>query len=105
MLGQRQLTDYDLLSSDGDFHMFDSGNLYSDLLFTDAAVRLMKIPESLQTYEAWLGEDFIAQITNLHKYTCVSPDGAGLLTVSLLVLVPASLLTTCLWMSRSPVNI
>nr|KAG5687663.1 hypothetical protein BaRGS_027555 [Batillaria attramentaria] len=62
---------------DGDFHMFDSGNWYSDLLFTDAAVRLMKIPEDRQNFRAWLEEDFIAQIENLHKYTCVNPDRTG----------------------------
>ena len=50
--------------------MFDSGTWYTDLMFTDAAVRLMKIPPSKQHYLAWLGQDFVGQIENLHKYTC-----------------------------------
>ncbi len=57
--------------------MFDSGTWYSDLMFTDAAVRLMYIPNDRQNYLDWLGEDFVAQIENLHKYTCVSPDSAA----------------------------
>lgn len=81
---------------DGDFHMFDSGNWYTDLLFTDAAVRLMKIPEERQNYKAWLEEDFIAQIENLHKYTCVSPDGASSFVPSLFFVVLLSLLAKIL---------
>ncbi|RUS73301.1 hypothetical protein EGW08_018930 [Elysia chlorotica] len=61
---------------DGDFHMFDSGIWYTDLLFSDDAVRLMPIAEDQQNYQAWLGESFIAQIENLHRYTCVNPDAA-----------------------------
>ncbi|XP_046549141.1 LOW QUALITY PROTEIN: melanotransferrin-like [Haliotis rubra] len=61
---------------DGDFHMFDSGTWYSDLMFTDAAVRLMRIPDNRQNYLDWLGEDFVAQIENLQKYTCVNPSRA-----------------------------
>lgn len=71
----------------GDFHMFDSGNWYSDLLFTDAAVRLMLIPEEQRNYKAWLGEDFIAQTENLHKYTCVNPDSASSVVPSLSLLL------------------
>lgn len=76
---------------DGDFHMFDSGIWYTDLIFTDAAVRLMKIPEERQNYKDWLGESFIAQIENLHRYTCVNPDSAGTIRPSFLI---ALLLTT-----------
>ncbi|KAH9500931.1 hypothetical protein Btru_069230 [Bulinus truncatus] len=60
---------------DGDFHMFDSGLWYSDLIFTDAAVRLMKIPENQQNYKDWLGETFIAQIENLHSKIKVTLSG------------------------------
>ncbi|KAK7465955.1 hypothetical protein BaRGS_00037493 [Batillaria attramentaria] len=81
---------------DGDFHMFDSGNWYSDLLFTDAAVRLMKIPEDRQNFRAWLEEDFIAQIENLHKYTCVNPDSAHHFVPSLFFVVLLSLLAKIL---------
>ncbi|XP_055863479.1 melanotransferrin-like [Biomphalaria glabrata] len=81
---------------DGDFHMFDSGIWYSDLIFTDAAVRLMKISPDRQNYKDWLGETFIAQIENLHRYTCVNPDSAGFLrpsfVVSLLVVLVSMLL-------------
>ncbi|KAK7109961.1 melanotransferrin-like [Littorina saxatilis] len=76
---------------DGDFHMFDSGNWYSDLLFTDAAVRLMRIPEDRQNYKTWLQEDFIAQIENLHKYTCVNPDSGSHVVPSLLLVLLVSL--------------
>ncbi|XP_025096209.1 melanotransferrin-like [Pomacea canaliculata] len=72
---------------DGDFHMFHSGNWYSDLLFTDAAVRLMKIPEDRQNYKTWLGENFIAQIENLQKYTCVNPDSASQFVPSLMLII------------------
>jgi len=83
---------------DGDFHMFDSGTWYSDLLFTDAAVRLMRIPEDKQTYQAWLGESFIAQIENLHKYTCVNPDSGVSLSPSLGLLLLLAVLA--LWQAR-----
>ncbi|KAL8576233.1 hypothetical protein ACOMHN_006156 [Nucella lapillus] len=77
---------------DGDFHMFDSGNWYSDLLFTDPAVRLMRIPEDRQNYKTWLGEDFIAQIENLQKYTCVNPDSGAHIIPSLFVVLLVPLL-------------
>uniref|UniRef100_A0A0B7BCZ5 Transferrin-like domain-containing protein n=1 Tax=Arion vulgaris TaxID=1028688 RepID=A0A0B7BCZ5_9EUPU len=70
---------------DGDFHMFDSGIWYTDLIFTDAAVRLIRIPKERQNYKAWLGESFIAQIENLEKYTCVNPDSGLTLNPSLLL--------------------
>jgi len=81
---------------DGDFHMFDSGTWYTDLLFTDAAVRLMRIPEEKQEYTAWLGESFIAQIENLHKYTCVNPDGAAAIAPSLLLVLVIAVVSTLL---------
>ena len=76
--------------------MFDSGTWYTDLLFTDAAVRLMRIPEEKQEYTAWLGESFIAQIENLHKYTCVNPDGAAAIAPSLLLVLVIALVSTLL---------
>ena len=82
--------------SDGDFHIFDSGNWYSDLLFTDAAVRLMKIPEDRQNYKTWLGEDFIAQIENLQKYTCVSLGSGSHVVPSLIIVLFVSLLAKIL---------
>ncbi|XP_059175482.1 melanotransferrin-like isoform X2 [Physella acuta] len=75
---------------DGDFHMFDSGLWYSDLIFNDAAVRLMKISDHKQNYRDWLGESFIAQIENLHRYTCVNPDSASALSPSLTSLALAT---------------
>ena len=69
-------------ASDGDFHMFDSGIWYTDLIFSDDAVRLMPIPKEKQNYKDWLGESFLAQIENLHRYTCVNPDAAGSLSPS-----------------------
>ncbi|CAG5129094.1 unnamed protein product, partial [Candidula unifasciata] len=72
---------------DGDFHMFDSGIWYTDLIFTDAAVRLMRIPEERQNYKDWLGESFLSQTENLHKYTCVSPDSGISLSPNLLLSV------------------
>nr|KAI8756219.1 melanotransferrin-like isoform X1 [Biomphalaria glabrata] len=81
---------------DGDFHMFDSGFWYSNLIFNDAAVRLMKISPDRQNYKEWLGETFLAQVENLHRYTCVNPDSAGFLrpsfVVSLLVVLVSMLL-------------
>lgn len=56
---------------DGDFHLFDSGIIYNDLIFTDAAVRLMKINPAKQNYLSYLGPDFVNQIENLHQYSCV----------------------------------
>jgi melanoma-associated antigen p97 len=83
---------------DGDFHMFDSGIWYTDLIFTDAAVRLMKIPKERQNYKAWLGESFLAQIENLQKYTCVNPDSGMSLSPSLLLSLIVTLVTTFLIM-------
>lgn len=65
--------------------MFDSGIWYTDLIFTDAAVRLMKVPPEKQNYRNYLGESFIAQVENLQKYTCVNPDSAMSLSPSLLL--------------------
>lgn len=71
----------------GDFHMFDSGTYYTDLIFTDAAVRLMYIPEDKQNYKSYLGQDFIGQIHALKQYTCMPIDAASSLQVSLLVII------------------
>ena len=73
--------------------MFDSGTWYTDLMFTDAAVRLMRIPADKQNYVVWLGESFISQIENLHKYTCVNPDGASSLAPSLLLVTIVAVLS------------
>ncbi|GAB1603632.1 melanotransferrin-like [Argonauta hians] len=61
---------------DGDFHMFDSGTFYSDLLFTDAAVRLIYLPPEKQNYQSYLGRNFISQIDALKQYTCMPIDNA-----------------------------
>ena len=66
--------------------MFDSGIWYTDLIFSDDAVRLMPIPKDQQNYRDWLGESFIAQIENLHRYTCVNPDAAVSLGPSVLLI-------------------
>lgn len=83
------LPEYSVFCSfrDGDFHMFDSGIWYTDLIFTDAAVRLMRVPEDRQNYRDWLGESFLSQIENLQKYTCVNPDSGVSLSPSLLLSV------------------
>lgn len=60
--------------------MFDSGNVYNDLLFNDDTVRLVKVDEATQNYKSYLGTAFIAQIENLHKYTCVDIGGSNRLT-------------------------
>ena len=61
------------LFSDGDFHLFDSGLFYQDLIFNDEAVRLIPVEQDMQNYEAYLGHDFIGQIRNLDHYMCVPP--------------------------------
>uniref|UniRef100_A0A0L8GW35 Transferrin-like domain-containing protein n=1 Tax=Octopus bimaculoides TaxID=37653 RepID=A0A0L8GW35_OCTBM len=61
--------------TDGDFHMFDSGTYYNDLLFIDSAVRLMQLPEEKQNYQTYLGPNFISQIKALKQYTCMPIDG------------------------------
>lgn len=70
-----QLLNYgqQFFSSDieGDFHLFDSGTWYNDLIFSDDAVRLMRLDKSMQDYRNYLGQDFINKVENLHKYTCV----------------------------------
>ncbi|KAK6177967.1 hypothetical protein SNE40_012821 [Patella caerulea] len=76
---------------DGDFHLFDSGMAYTDLLFTDAAVRFMKIYPDQQNYKGWLGPDFVAQIENLQKYTCVSADSPRIKTSFVVTILTISL--------------
>lgn len=60
-----------MVHSEGDFHLFDSGTWYNDLIFSDDAVRLMRLDKSMQDYRNYLGQDFINKVENLHKYTCV----------------------------------
>ncbi|KAH3788478.1 hypothetical protein DPMN_166622 [Dreissena polymorpha] len=62
---------------DGDYHMFDSGDFYSDLIFSDEAVRLIPVPLERQNYETYLGATFINQIRNLDQYQCVPVAGSG----------------------------
>ena len=71
--------------SDGDFHLFDSGFFYQDLIFNDEAVRLVPIEPDMQDYKAYLGSDFIGQIRNLDHYMCVpaSNSASGLSAVVL----------------------
>ncbi|XP_052772422.1 melanotransferrin-like [Mya arenaria] len=62
---------------DGDFHMFDSGLFYTDLIFTDEAVRLIPVSPERQNYKDYLGWDFINQIHNLDEYQCVPVPGSS----------------------------
>lgn len=71
----------------GDFHMFDSGTYYTDLIFTDAAVRLMYIPPEEQNYIDYLGADFISQVESLQQYTCMPVDASSYLQVSFMLLI------------------
>lgn len=74
--------------SEGDFHLFDSGKWYNDLIFTDDAVRLMRLPKNKQDYRNYLGQDFINKVENLHKYTCVpvKPSSASPMSVSIILM-------------------
>ena len=56
----------------------------------------MRIREDRQNYKTWLGEDFIAQIENLQKYTCVNPDSGSHVVPSLFVVLLVSLLAKIL---------
>lgn len=64
---------------DGDFHMFHSGLFYSDLIFSDEAVRLVPLLPEEQSYEAYLGWDFINQVENLNEYQCIPVAGSSTL--------------------------
>ncbi|XP_014782585.1 melanotransferrin [Octopus bimaculoides] len=75
--------------TDGDFHMFDSGTYYNDLLFTDSAVRLMQLPEEKQNYKTYLGPNFISQIEALKQYTCMPIDGSPIQRLSPSLLLAA----------------
>lgn len=77
--------------SEGDFHLFDSGNWYNDLIFSDDAVRLMRLPKSMQDYRNYLGQDFINKVENLHKYTCVPVKPSASSQSSLSLLLAASI--------------
>lgn len=77
-----------MVCSEGDFHLFDSGTWYNDLIFSDDAVRLMRLDKSMQDYRNYLGQDFINKVENLHKYTCVpvKPSSTSHTSISLLLL-------------------
>lgn len=62
--------------TEGDFHMFDSGTWYNDLMFTDDTVRLILVDDSRNTHTTYLGRDFITQAEKLQKFTCVAVGGA-----------------------------
>ncbi|VDI36666.1 melanotransferrin-like [Mytilus edulis] len=62
--------------TEGDFHMFDSGTWYNDLMFTDDTVRLIRVPDSRNTFSSYLGRDFIVQAERLQKFTCVAVGSA-----------------------------
>ena len=73
--------------SDGDFHLFDSGLFYQDLIFSDEAVRLVPIEPEMQNYKSYLGYDFIGQIRNLDHYMCVpAASSASKLSAALVTL-------------------
>ncbi|KAK3096152.1 hypothetical protein FSP39_023802 [Pinctada imbricata] len=97
-----QLLNYgqQFFSSDieGDFHLFDSGTWYNDLIFTDDAVRLMKVPENRTNYLNYLGKDFVNQVEALHQYTCVpiKKNSANVLSSSVFVLALIFILRTVL---------
>lgn len=57
--------------------MFHSGLFYSDLIFSDEAVRLVPLSAEEQNYETYLGWDFINQIENLNEYQCIPVAGSG----------------------------
>lgn len=72
---------------DGDFHLFDSGLFYQDLIFSDEAVRLVPIEPEMQDYKSYLGYDFISQIRNLDHYMCVpAASSASTLSATLVTL-------------------
>lgn len=56
--------------------MFDSGTWYNDLMFTDDTVRLIRVPDSRNTFSSYLGRDFIVQAEKLQKFTCVAVGSA-----------------------------
>ncbi|XP_064601903.1 melanotransferrin-like [Liolophura sinensis] len=58
--------------SDSDFAMFSSGINQNDLLFTDAAVRLLQISEDKQDYRSYLGGEFLSMVENVERFTCSS---------------------------------
>ncbi|XP_064630505.1 melanotransferrin-like [Lineus longissimus] len=54
------------------FTMFDSGLNKHDLMFSDSAVKLLKIPKEEQNYKKWLGDYFDRLMQMLHRYQCGS---------------------------------
>ncbi|KAL4231745.1 negative regulation of tumor necrosis factor (ligand) superfamily member 11 production [Mactra antiquata] len=78
---------------DGDFHMFDSGLFYADLIFSDEAVRLIPISPDRQNYENYLGWDFINQIKNLDEYQCVPISGGMCTYVGTLTVICTTVFT------------
>lgn len=83
---------------DGDFHMFHSGMFYSDLIFSDEAVRLVPLLPEEQNFESYLGWDFINQIENLNEYQCVPVAGSSTLhgTMSLVIVLVVTFLNILL---------
>ena len=48
---------------------------YNDLMFTDDTVRLIRVPDNekgIPQFVYYLGNDFIAQVKKLQKFTCVA---------------------------------
>lgn len=68
-----------------DFPMFDSTIGHKDLLFQDATVRLVYIPDSNQTYLAYLGPTFVRAMQRQKTIDCVTGSPAvsvHMLTIS-----------------------
>jgi len=79
--------------------MFNSGLFYSDLIFTDEAVRLIPVPYERQNYKDYLGWDFINQIHNLDEFQCVpvpNANGAPVNTYTWLSLMAVAVMSMLL---------
>ena len=58
--------------SNDDFPMFVSMLDHKDLIFQDSTVRLVKVPPSKQTYQAYLGTDFMRAMERMENIDCVT---------------------------------
>jgi hypothetical protein len=56
--------------------MFDSGLNKHDLMFSDSAVKLLKIHKEEQNYRKWLGDYFNHLMETLHRYQCDTITGS-----------------------------
>ncbi|XP_027812820.2 melanotransferrin isoform X2 [Ovis aries] len=82
------------------FRMFDSSSYHGqDLLFKDAAVRVVPVGEKT-TYRSWLGPDYVVALEGMLSQQCSGTATAASRVSLLLLLLPlaltASLLQPCL---------